>query len=241
MTTKPNGAILYCGPSLLDGSPIIVVITGLSGRSINTKTGKMAQTWILREDMHPLDAIRVGQDSSICGACPHRGKNGRNRSCYVNVSQAPASVWRAYQRGIYPPVTDLAGIAALGSGRTIRLGSYGDPAAVPIELWRATGYTHQWRNCNPGFAELVMASADSPGERIEARAKGYRVFRVRTESEPVEEREVVCPASAEAGKKTVCALCRACGGTSSKARADVVIAAHGIGRNVFNIQQRIAA
>ena len=131
-------------------------------------------------------------------------------------------------------------------GGVIRLGSYGDPAAVPLELWRAlvsrssghTGYTHQWRNCDPGFSDLVMASADSPAERILARARGYRVFRVRTESEPVEEREVVCPASAEAGKKTVCALCRACGGTSSKARADVVIAAHGIGRNVFNIQSR---
>jgi len=39
--------------------------------------------------------------------------------------------------------------------------------------------------------------------------------------------EVVCPASEEAGKRTPCSDCRACGGTSAKARASIVIMAHG--------------
>ena len=73
MTTKPNGAILYCGPSLLDGSPIIVVITGLSGRSTNTKTGKMAQTWILRRiyirsRRFDLERIRASAELAGIGA-----------------------------------------------------------------------------------------------------------------------------------------------------------------------------
>ena len=31
------------------------------------------QTWILRSDMNPLEAIHTGHDASICGDCPLRG------------------------------------------------------------------------------------------------------------------------------------------------------------------------
>lgn len=247
----PNGAIIYEGPSMLDGAPIVVIATGLRGKSRNAKTGSMVQTWILRSDVAPLAAIRAGDDASICGSCRHRGDGtGKQRSCYVRVGQAPTAVFKAYKRGIYPRITDMPAIAFLGSSRVVRLGAYGDPGAAPIGVWRAlvgsaiahTGYTHQWRTIDPGFATLVMASADTPLERLLARARGYRVFRVRTEREPVEDREVVCPASAEAGKRTNCAACRACGGTSSRAKADIVIKAHGSGRTTFNIlATRLAA
>ena len=71
------------------------------------------------------------------------------RSCYVTVFQAPLAVWKAYHRGIYDEAKDgeLAGLI-------VRLGAYGDPAAVPFHVWdRAlinsaghNGYTHQWRD-----------------------------------------------------------------------------------------------
>lgn len=38
MTTRPNGVILYEGPSKLDGQPIVVIAVGLKTKSSNTKT-----------------------------------------------------------------------------------------------------------------------------------------------------------------------------------------------------------
>src|SRR5665213_63590 len=104
---KPaSGVIFYRGPSMLDGAPIVAIATGLRDRSANVKTGALVQTWILRDDMSPLDAARTGADSSICGACPHRGRvvDGRNvdRSCYVTLFQAPLNVWKAARRELYP-------------------------------------------------------------------------------------------------------------------------------------------
>lgn len=227
---KTNGYVLWRGASLLDGQPIMVIATGFDIASKNAKTGDMIQTWILRSDLTPGDALRTGEDKSICGDCKHRG-----RTCYVMVHWGVTQVWKAAQRGKYPEL-NRAHLALTGRGHTIRLGTYGDPAAVPISVWQrfisqaktSTGYTHQWRDVESWpLMEFCMASVDTPAEREEAKALGWRTFRVRTSAEPVLDREVVCPASAEAGHKTTCEECRACGGLSSKAKADIVIKVHG--------------
>ena len=101
--TKPLGVILYEGPSLIDGQPIAVIATGFQRRTANSKTGDMVQTWILRADLNPLQAIHTGQDVSICGDCPLRGMLetrqcrtvNRRRACYVAIHQAPLGVYRA--------------------------------------------------------------------------------------------------------------------------------------------------
>lgn len=251
--------VFYRGPSMLDGAPIIAIAT--IKRSKNTKTGAMVQTWILREDINPIDAARTGADFSICGNCVHRGRfkigliSGTairiesTRSCYVRLDTAPRNVWGTYHRGRY---TDLANnlpeAAARIAGRIVRLGSYGDPAAVPYGVWSVllsqaaghTGYTHQWRQF-PELAIWVMASCDSSVERVHARALGFRTFRVAPAASWVKESgEVLCPASAEAGKKTSCIACKACGGTSAKARADIVIPAHGGGKNLVRDKAAVA-
>ena len=227
MTTKANGFVFYRGPSMLDGQPIIAIATGTAKGSRNTKTGGEVQTWILRDDVSPVDAAHTGADASICGTCPHRGVivDGRNvaRSCYVTLFHAPLNVWKSAHRGIYPNVTPQEGAAIL-QGLTLRLGSYGDPAAVPLEVWQGlleltdghTGYTHAWRT-NPALAAYCMASCDTPTDYVEAKALGWRTFRVMTQAEANAkfEREIACPASKEAGAKTSCALCKACGGTTS--------------------------
>jgi hypothetical protein len=83
-----------------------------------------------------------------------------------------------------------------------------------------TGYTHQWR-ASPEYADILMASCDSVAE---ANMLGFRTFRVAPATGLMKEkREILCPASKQAGKKTTCAECRACDGTSSRARCDVVI------------------
>jgi hypothetical protein len=229
---KPNGVILYRGPSLLDGRPVVCVAVGLARRSKNAKTGKGAiQTYILGDDgLDPIQAIKADRDVSICGQCPHRGG-----SCYVNVTQAPLSIYRAVQAGTYPRY-NAKRHGRLFAGRYVRLGSYGDPAAVPLPVWEDicglashwTGYTHQWRTCEAGFARLCMASVETPAQRLEALEKGYRTFRVRLPEEGIQQGEFICPASEEAGKRLTCEECGACNGAKPGGKnATPVIFFHG--------------
>ena len=246
MAFNPNGVILYEGPSQLDGQPIVVIATGLRTGSTNVKTGAMVQTYILRSDIPPIDAVKSGDDASICGGCPHRGDGtGKGRSCYVTLMHGPRGVYAAYKRGSYarPAAGRSLILQGVGEGRMVRLGTYGDPAAVPVETWNHvlkfaagwTGYTHQWRNTLAVPPEtwhpLVMASVDSEEEMQIAHALGYRTFRVTpTAHENIKGKEIVCPASHEAGQKVECIDCRACMGTSGKARVSIQIAAHGTGK-----------
>lgn len=225
---QPTGYILWQGPSKLDGSPIAAVATLGSD---NRKTGDMVQTYILRTDMPPGEAVRSGADAAVCGNCKLRPYNGGG--CYVVIYHGPRSVYAKLERGGYLMAGDLP---ALGRGCTVRLGSYGDPAAVPSEIWRDliseadghTGYTHQWRN-SQDLRDFLMASVDSPEEREEALARGWRTFRVRAPGQELEPLEFTCPASEEAGKLRTCASCKACDGASaaSSRKASPVIIAHG--------------
>lgn len=246
---QPTGFVLYQGPSMLDGAPIVAVATGFAKRSKNAKTGDMVQTYIIRADVAPTEAAKTGQDVSVCGDCKQRPTNGG--ACYVTLMHGPLSVFKGHQRGIYPVAQDAESIAALGDGRMVRLGTYGDPAAVPAWVWQSlvsravgrTGYTHQWRNEELPVAHrdalraLVMASADTLQEAQEARAKGLRYFRIRLATEPLQAREFVCPASEEAGKRTDCASCGACNGTQREAQASPVIVVHGSKARRFEAQR----
>lgn len=244
-----NGAVIYRGPSQLDGRPIVVIAIGLTAGSANSKTGNMIQTHILREDIAPTDAIKTGDDASICGQCVHRGDGtGKGRTCYVNVGQGPLVVWKTYQAGKYPVWDDAVHSA---EGRVVRLGTYGDPAAVPAIVWMNllrgsighTGYTHQWKHPDllPIFKTLCMASADSVEEAAQAQAMGWRTFRVALPDHVARTQwEAICPASAEAGKKLTCIQCRACDGVRNNKRGSIVIQAHGGTAVMANIKRRVA-
>lgn len=95
-----NRMLIWSGVSQLDNTtPLIVLATGLGKSSQNRKTGDMVQTWILRADMSPVEALVTGQDRAICGTCPHRGKaSGGSGACYVNVGQGPRSTFVSHQR-----------------------------------------------------------------------------------------------------------------------------------------------
>jgi hypothetical protein len=236
----PNGVVLYEGPSMIDGAPIVCIATGINTDSTNGKTGALIQTWIMRADVSPLVAVRTGDDASVCGDCPERGRivDGKNvdRSCYVEIFQAPRNVWSTWKNRRYPSAWD----ASTFSGRAVRLGSYGDPAAVPYHVWREvlqqaakhTGYTHQWSRF-PELAAWCMASCDSESDRVRAKFLGFRTFRVMPQGAPLmDSREVRCPASKEAGAKTTCERCVACGGTSARAKVDMAIEVHGAASKV---------
>ena len=128
-----NGLIAYEGKSHLDGAPIVVILTALNG-SMNTKTGHMVQSYIMRADIDPVKAAALGLDASICGQCQHRpklAKKSGHAPCYVNIGRGALGVWKAYKRGAYPRI-DPDTAAALLTARKLRIGSYGDPAAAPL-------------------------------------------------------------------------------------------------------------
>lgn len=237
--------IIWKGRSQLDGQPIVLIATGLKNKSNNPKIGAMVQTWILVDGLHPQEALKTGADESICGNCVHRGEAGKNRTCYVRM-HGPAAVWRAYQAGSYVDVSnDLQQAQAAVAGRIVRLGAYGDPAAVPSEVWRTllanvkghTGYTHQWRTCDQILRDFCMASVDSLQEMSEAVRKGWRTFRVRSSETSLSKGEIVCPAAEEAGKRTTCEKCRLCNGkpNDADARKNIAIVVHGIGKRNLRI------
>jgi hypothetical protein len=263
---------LWEGPSEIDGSPIMVIATGLK-KSKNSKTGAMIQTWILRSDITPVAAVHSGADSSVCGHCPHRGQLIHNisgeikntkRSCYVLEFNAPQSIYASVKRGNIPSAQDIARdlglpvsevIADIGSGELVRMGAYGDPAAVPAHVWRAllsqslgfTGYTHQWRELEttrgPSAASFfrahLMASADSAKAAQAAHALGWRTFRVKTRDDLKLKNEASCPASAESGHKLTCSTCLACGG--GRKRGSIVINAHGSTSRARYAAENVAA
>jgi hypothetical protein len=73
-----------------------------------------------------------------------------------------------------------------------------------------------------------MTSVETPSQREEAMAMGYRTFRVRLPTQPVEPGEFICPASGEAGRRLTCQECKACSGSKSGCRnANPVILFHG--------------
>jgi len=237
--------IIYEGPSLLDGQQIVVIATGIKSKSSNGKTGGMIQTWILLRDIDPREANKSGADYAICGQCPHRGKATTaldkalavERTCYVIIFQALLNVWKTYHRGSYDRAVDSEAIANVGKDRKVRLGSYGDPAAVPAYVWQAllsksigrTGYSHQSGLDNADFvADIMMISADNMALARAAWTNGHRTFRIIDSVDDMDANEVLCPASKEAGERTNCENCGLCAGSSIKAKS-IAIVAHGNG------------
>jgi hypothetical protein len=212
------GYIIYEGPSELDGKPIVVIFVE---ESKNKKTGNIAQTYILRSDIPPIEAAKTGEDRSICGDCMHRPVN--NNSCYVTLHHGPRAVYAAYRRGSYNQKRP----SDAGAGYIVRLGAYGDPAAVPPRIWSQllissagyTGYSHQAHQ-DDRLQGLCQASADTEEQAKELQAKGWKTFRVKTEDQPLLPKEIMC-LNTTLGKS--CRDCMICDGKT----VNVAINVHG--------------
>ena len=78
---------VWRGNSLIDGAEIVVLMSGITRKSINGKTLDMIQISIVRTDVSPLEAVQTGLDRSICGDCKLReiiakSENLENK-CYL--------------------------------------------------------------------------------------------------------------------------------------------------------------
>jgi len=273
---KVGGVILWRGKSLINGEPIVAVACKIAdaNKSTNAKTGAMVQTFILPDPKpHGIECngnkpakIKAWLEKtgarSICGDCPHawqwspsEGKYKKG-SCYVREYQSPAAVLGAVYRESYP----VAGVdfprrwvADIVEGLAVRLGSYGDPAAVPAAVWarlvskakNRTGYTHQWDSAYDKartnafyMRSFVMASCDSVADYNAATREGFRAFLVtpRGDASP-RKNMILCPASSDfeklTNRKTSCDKCGLCSGAMGKGenKKSVFIPAHGATAN----------
>jgi len=75
-TSRYKSVEAWRGASPVDGTPIVLILTGLSPlageQSDNSKTGAMVQSYILRQDMAPIVAVMAAADRAVCGDCPLR-------------------------------------------------------------------------------------------------------------------------------------------------------------------------
>lgn len=238
-----NAAVIYEGPSMINGGQIVAIATPAS---TNTKTGGMVQIWILAAGgLDPITANRTGADFAICGDCPFKGQPNNKasgyatgRGCYVNLIHGPLGIYKKYKRGGYAVINSAADLIRYGKGQNIRLGAYGDPAALPRSIIEAllskasgwTGYTHQNAILNKQgrarLARFCMASADSLKQARQFWAEGLRTFRTITAVDDVAPGEIICPATVEAGRRTTCEACGLCKGSGIKAK-NIAAVVHG--------------
>jgi len=134
--------------------------------------------------------------------------------------------------------------STIATDRVVRIGSYGNPSAVPVKVWDTltkyakgkTSYEHNWidkiGNFDISTMKFSMASVDNETEYHQAKKLGYRTFRVKHINESMMSNEIICPASEEAGRKATCQDCKLCSGNTIKAK-DIVINVHGAKRNNF--------
>ena len=253
-----NSAVLWKGPSEIDGAPIALIAIV---NSSNRKTGGMLQTYIIRTDIPPIEANRIGADYSICGDCHLKGKAAPEkttglaleRGCYVNLGQGPTIVYKTFDRFGYPRLVDCYGpiystmnhdqlLTTYGANQNIRCGTYGDPLAVPQWVWDAllkrarnwTGYTHQFNAIKTVGEKLTasnfcMISADTLTEAQKHWREGRRTFRTVINTADIDPAfEIICPATKEGGERTTCEFCNLCAGSSISAK-NIAAVVHGSG------------
>jgi hypothetical protein len=211
-----------------------VVVTGLTVKSKNPKTGEMAQVWILPDEpvAIPDDKLQAKENRKIvCGDCKLLTTN----SCYVNVAWAPTSIQNAIRNNAYPQLN----LDKL-EGTSLRWGAYGEPSIIPFKLMTKinklvrmfTGYTHQWhKKWAQPYKKFLMASCQSKSEKETANQKGWRSFRIGSSVNDILEDEVLCPSSKEyeliSGKRSPCIRCNLCCGTSARIKKNIFIVGHG--------------
>jgi len=235
--------MFYRGLSQLDGSTeICAYLSGHDRPSANSKTGPMLQTWIMLADQDPVAAVMAGTDAAVCGSCSHRGNGFKDRSCYVTIMRAPLNIHLHAKHATLDEAVDLC------RRKRVRLGAYGNPSAVPYEVWTQllahakgwTGYDHAWRTCDQRFRHICMASVETDADAETARSMGWRTMRTTIGTADIDDAtEVLCPATPEAGRLANCYDCLLCCGGRKAGSKSVAVPVHGIQpiKAAFHVKQ----
>jgi len=217
-----------------EGADIFAALTGLTKMSKNKKTGAMLGVSILPLAEKPSDSIKHKNDGPQCGGCALAAHTPGPWSCYVNpvglnsvwgatVAVAIAQkTWRYAEYSGKKTISKMVDKFLQLSPVPIRLGTYGDPALLPLRLLKKlvrgrkyTGYTHQWETCSPEYSAYLMASIDHSNNKADAIALGYRTYRILGELDTLDSDEIMCPHDSHGVQ---CADCRLCSGNGVEAK-----------------------
>jgi len=215
MTTNyENGFILWS-----DWNVVAIATT----ESDNVKTGPMVQIWLIDRNLHPVESIRSGKDSTLqCAGCPFASGEG----CYVSPLPLMA-IWRKFQRNEYPRLIPFSlEWDSFWAGKSVRFGAYGNPSLLPLPIVesiaslarRHTGYFHNWKELSAQeareYGRFFMASAE-PWNVGKAHSLGLRTFTVLPAGSPPPAGSLECLADS---KGLTCAECGLCDGTERSDR-----------------------
>lgn len=227
-----NSFLLYSGPAARPYRGDVTVVVFLS--ESNPKTGPCIAVAILPGDGRDAAQARArGEDLSACGSCTLRSlASGGKGGCYVS---GPALMGYAGSASAAWRRADPFAMPEAPAGLPMRLGAYGDPAAVPsevlarLESWHdgmAWGYTHGWRHSAAQHLRAsCMASCETNADTIEARAKGWRVYQIVSAAPGAVEASGL--AECESAQGVACSDCGACAGDAARADAGRAIVVHG--------------
>lgn len=213
--------VVWKGASQIDGEPIYLILTGITRPSQNRKTGSMIQSYILKEGILPTEYRKQGANA-ICGSCPIKS------ACYVG-DHYLNNVYDGSYRDI-----DKLPLAML-RGKPLRLGAYGDPAAVPVRIWKRllrwatggfTGYTHGWRWCDYELSNYCLASVESKEIMEYAWSLGWKTYRIGLPDESPTQNEIYCPHYSS--EPTIqCIQCQLCSGLGLDSKKGIFVPVHG--------------
>lgn len=221
------------------------------GKTANAKIAapdqKVVQTYTFSREQY--DLVKQGGkitrkdffalDGSNCLDCPLSGSSG-NGKCYTH-KYMQFSGFLSMLRSIaknhdtLPDRLDAVSRATIVKwcvDSYVRFGTYGEPSLLPIDLvgdmvlntksW--TGYTHQARKpWAQQYKAYFMASAHSDKEA--ASLTGWRSF-IAYDPKTSTSDAVTCPASKEAGYKSICSKCSLCSGVVGKGSTNIKIQTH---------------
>jgi len=219
-----NGHILYKGKSEFGSGNIVVL---MKETSTNKKTGNIPSITMLPDiGKKPSRCLKDGDDHLVCGTCTLRKK-----ICYVATSHAPNQMYKSYTKGSYIKLNKETQ-ERVSEQEVIRIGQYGDCASVPTKVWTKAlkwlppvlNYTHFWRE-KPRLHTFALASVHSPEERQEAKALGFKTYRIKNIDDPVLPGEVLCPGDLTKSNPIQCKKCKLC--VVSKQTKDIVVNVHG--------------
>ena len=210
------------------------VVTCLVKPSSNRKTGFVIQTYFIDKSRLTNQPKVFGSKCHNCSAVEY---------CYV--TRDKMSVRKALTKLIggentsYKLVSFEQAIQAIKMSRntSIRIGTYGDPSIMSIDdlikiclAKKQLSYTHFWQDESlQDLKKICMASTANMIEDLEAKALGWRTFRVRlTKDAPVLPTAIQCPYES---KNIQCVKCNLCNGIAlddkRKNVSDIWVYGHG--------------
>ena len=220
-----------------DGQVVTAIVYKVSNNAKLGRYRRLVGTYHF--DIKQVRAGRLGAgDIHNCMDCPFSMRAGGG--CYTHkglqrlgLNAMLKRLQRLYRAGrikTHDPAKIDAFCVSVEDVEITRFGVYGEPVLLRIEdihklskiALKHTGYTHQWtKDEYAPYSAYLMASTHSSMEVAIAQDRGWRAYNVGLIPDAVN-----CPASKEAGRKSACAVCGLCNGSTGNSAKHIFIEKH---------------